>query len=126
MPTSPSLSEQIFQHAMRLAAPFASEPGHAWAAIPTSAMTHEACSVASDRFREWLAHSFQHEHGIFPSHHSMRHAVRILQAHARFGDHTRHEVFTRIGCTGDPLAPRSIAIDLANPAREVDCDRAGG
>ena len=85
MPTSPSLSEQIFQHAMRLAAPFASEPCHAWAAIPTSAMTHEACPVASDRFREWLAHSFQVEHGVFPSHHSMRNAVRILQAHARFG-----------------------------------------
>jgi putative DNA primase/helicase len=119
MPTSPSLSEQIFQHAMRHAAPFASEPGHAWAAIPTSAMTHEACSVASDRFREWLGHSFQREHGVFPSHHSMRHAVRILQAHARFGDHPRQEVFTRIGCTGDPMSPSSIGIDLANPAREI-------
>jgi putative DNA primase/helicase len=117
---SPTLSEQIFNHAMRFAAPFASEPGHTWAAIPTGALTHEACSVASDRFREWLAHSFHHEHGIFPSHHSLRHAVRILEAHARFSDRPREEVFTRIGWRGgDPLSPRSIAIDLANPAREV-------
>jgi hypothetical protein len=79
---SPTLSEQIFNHAMRFAAPFASEPGHTWAAIPTTATTHEACSIASDRFREWLAHSFHHEHGISPSHHSLRHAVRILEAHA--------------------------------------------
>jgi putative DNA primase/helicase len=117
---SPTLSEQIFNHAMRFAAPFASEPGHTWAAIPTGALTHETCSVASDRFREWLAHSFHHEHGIFPSHHSLRHAVRILEAHARFSDRPREEVFTRIGWRGgDPLSPRSIAIDLANPAREV-------
>src|SRR5258708_30606367 len=104
---------------MRHAAPFASEPGHTWAALPTSPLTHEACSVASDRFRDWLAHSFHHEHGIFPSHHSLRHAVRIIQAHARFGDRPRQEVFTRIGWTGDPLHPRSIFIDLANPARHV-------
>src|SRR5258708_2937677 len=104
---------------MRHAAPFASEPGHTWAALPTSPFTHEACSVASDRFRDWLAHSFHHEHGIFPSHHSLRHAVRIIQAHARFGDRPRQEVFTRIGWTGDPLRPRSISIDLANSAREV-------
>ena len=117
--SSPSLSEQIFNHAMRHAAPFASEPGHTWVALPTGPLTHEACSIASDRFRDWLAHSFYHEHGIFPSHHSLRHAVRIIQAHDRFGDRPRQEVFTRIGWTGDPLRPHSLSIDLANPTREV-------
>lgn len=117
--TSPSLSEQIFNHAIRFVSPFASEPGHTWAAIPTGPVTHEACAVASDRFREWLAHSFHREHSIFPSLHSLRHAVRLLEAHARFGEHPRAEVFTRIGCRGDPFFPKSLIIDLANPAREV-------
>ncbi len=119
MPRLPSLSEQIFNHAMRFAAPFASELGHAWTAIPAGPCTHEPLSLASVRFREWLAHGFHHEHGIFPTPHSLRHAISLLQAHARFSTPAREEIFTRIGWRGDPLCPRSVLIDLANPAREV-------
>ncbi len=124
MPRSPSLSEQIFNYAMRYAAPFASELGHAWAAIPAGPLTHEPLSLTSSRFREWLAHGFHHEHGIFPTPHSLRHAISLLQAHARFSARPRQEIFTRIGWRGDPLCPRSVLIDLANPDREiVEIDR---
>jgi putative DNA primase/helicase len=115
-----NLSEVIYNHAIRTIAPFASEPGSTWAAVPTGPLTHEAWPLASAQFRDWLAHSFHAEHGLFPGHQSLRHAIRMIQARARFDlQRPKEDVFTRIGHRGDPLLPDALAIDLANPAHET-------
>jgi putative DNA primase/helicase len=117
---SQALSEQIYNHAVRLIAPFASEPGSTWAAIPTGLFTHQSWPIASAQFRDWLAHSFHAEHGVFPGQHSMRHALRMIHARARFDlQQPKQEVFTRIAHLGDPLRPTALTIDLANPDREA-------
>src|SRR5712692_8433326 len=91
----PNVSELIYNHAIRSIAPFASEPGSTWAAVPTGPLTHQAWSLTSIQFRKWLAHSFFAEHGIFPGHQALRHAIHMIQARARF--------------------------DLQQPKQEVEC-----
>ncbi|HLJ49562.1 MAG TPA: hypothetical protein VKU01_26295 [Bryobacteraceae bacterium] len=114
-----TLSEQLFNHAIRNISPFASHTGHAWAAIPTSPTTHEAWPLASQRFQDWLAHSFFTEHNIFPGRQALSQSVRMLQAHARFGEMPQREIPTRIGTIGHPLRPTSLTIDLATPSSRI-------
>jgi energy-coupling factor transporter ATP-binding protein EcfA2 len=88
--------------------------------VPTGLLTHQAWSLTSIQFRKWLAHSFFAEHGVFPGHQAIRHAVHMLQARACFDRQSaKQEVFTRIAHRGDPLRPESLTIDLANPANEA-------
>jgi putative DNA primase/helicase len=116
----PNVSELIYNHAIRSIAPFASEPGSTWAAVPTGLLTHQAWSLTSVQFRKWLAHSFFAEHGVFPGHQALRHAIHMIQARARFDQQSaKQEVFTRIAHIGDALRPDSLTIDLANPDREA-------
>ncbi len=115
----PNLSELLFKHAIANIAPFASHTGHVWAAIPTSYATHEAWPLASQRFHDWLAHSFYHEHEIFPGRLALQQTIRMLQARARYGEMPQREIPIRIGCSGHPQRPASIYIDLANPDREI-------
>src|ERR1039457_797293 len=117
---SQSISEQIFNHALQHVAPFASEGGHTWVAVPTGPLTHQAWPLASIQFRAWLANSFQAENGIFPGDQALRYAVTMIQARARFAPQPAgQDVFTRIGWRGDPLRPDALTIDLANPARDA-------
>src|SRR5258708_7219153 len=121
MPKMPhALSEQIYEHAIRFIAPFASEPGSTWAAIPTGTVTHQAWPIASAQFRDWLGHSFHAEHGVFPGQHSLRHALRMIHAPAPFDlERPKQDVFTRIPHPADPLRPTALTIDLANPDHEA-------
>ena len=115
-----TISEQIYNHAIRLIAPFASDTGAAWAAVPTGPLTHEAWPLASLEFRNWLAHGFFAEHGLCPSESSLDFAVRLIQARARYGaEQPRRDVFTRIGWRGIALRPDTLTIDLASPSREI-------
>jgi putative DNA primase/helicase len=117
---SHSISEQVFNHALRHVTPFASEGGHTWVAVPTGPLTHQAWPLASAHFRTWLGNSFHAEYGIFAGDQALRHVVSIIQARARFAPQPAEpDVFTRIGWRGDPLRPDALTIDLANSAREA-------
>src|SRR5258708_4924629 len=111
-----ALSEQIYEHAIRFIAPFASEPGSTWAAIPTGTVTHQAWPIASAQFRDWLAHSFHAEHGVFPGQHSLRHALRMIHARARFDiERPQQHLFTPPAHLGAPLPPPSPPLPLPPP-----------
>src|SRR5260370_7486031 len=75
-----TLSELVSRHAIRHIAPFASEPGSTWAAVPTGTLTHQAWSLTSIQVRKWLGHSFFAEHGVFPGHQPLPHAIHMIQA----------------------------------------------
>jgi hypothetical protein len=71
-------SEQIFNHALRYATPFSTTLGHAWAIVPDGFSRYHGWPIRSRRFREWLAHSFHREHGLFPGTHALNSAMQML------------------------------------------------
>lgn len=118
--SSQSLSEQLYRHAIRFIAPFSSDTGAAWAAVPDGPLTHEAWPLDSAQFREWLANSFFAEHDVFPGHFPLVHAVQLIRARARYDtQQPRRDVFARIGSRGNPHLPDALTIDLANASHEI-------
>ena len=117
-----NISEQIYNHAVRLISPFASQPGSTWAAVPTGPFTHQAWPIASAQFRDWLAHSFHAEHGVFPGHHSMRHALRMIHARARFDPSKPSRKSSPASPTSaipsaPPPSPSTSPIPIAKPSK---------
>ncbi len=112
-------SEQIFNHALRFATPFSTTLGHAWAIVPDGFSRYHGWPIHSARFREWLAHSFHRELGLFPGVHALNSAVRMLAAHAHHSEFPATQIFTRIGFQGPHLNPQAILVHLANSAEEI-------
>ncbi len=112
-------SEQIFNHALRYATPFSTTLGHAWAIVPDGFSRYHGWPIRSTRFREWLAHSFHREHGLFPGTHALNSAMHMLSAHAHHSEFPAAQIFTRIGFHGHHRNPQSILIHLANAAEEI-------
>ena len=119
MPTQKSRSEIVFDHAMRFVQPFRTSAGHAWAVIPKGPFEHYGEPLASTEFRDWLAASFHHEHGVYPGASALENAVNMLRARALSADTPVVEVFARLGYRGPRNRPSAILLHLANDGNEV-------
>jgi hypothetical protein len=112
-------SELIFDHAVRFVNPFSTTLGHPWVIVPDGITRSYGWPIFSSRFRQWLAHSFNHEHGIFAGGHAIDGALNMLAAHARYSQFPRGEIFTRVGWRGDRRRPHSVLLHLANANNEL-------
>ena len=114
-----SKSQQIFDHARKLATPLRTSLGHTWAIVPDGAGRYRGYPVSSRGFEQWLAHSFHTEHSIYPSADALQSAVRMFAAHAAHSDFPTSDVFTRVGWRGDRRLPQSVLLHLANANNEL-------
>jgi hypothetical protein len=116
---SKSRSELIFEHALKFATPFRTTLGQSWAIIPDGSGRYHGWPIASRNFARWMAHSFHHEHSIFPGGYALNNAVRMFDAHARHSEFPVSDIFTRIGWRGDRRIPQSVLLHLANTNHEL-------
>ncbi len=114
-----SRSELLFEHAVKHATPFSTTFGHPWAVIPDRLGRYHGWPIDSIRFREWLAHSFHCEHGIFPGWHALSSSIRVFSAHAQHSDFPASQIFTRLGWLGERRNPHTVLLNLANAANDV-------
>src|SRR5258708_19101791 len=108
-------SELIFDHAVRFVTPFSTTLGHPWVVVPDGPTRSYGWPIFSRRFRQWLAHSFNHEHRIFAGWHALGSALNMLAAHARYSPFPPGEIFTPLGWRGDPRPPHSVLHHPPNP-----------
>jgi hypothetical protein len=119
MPIPKSRSELIFDHAQKFATPLRTTLGHTWAIVPEGSGRYHGYPIPSQRFEQWLAHSFHTEHSIYPGRNALENAVRMFAAHARHSDFPTSDVFTRLGWRGDRRLPQSVLLHLANANNEL-------
>jgi hypothetical protein len=114
------LSEQtdrIFKHARKLATPFSSPEGQAWASLSVGD-GHQVWPVRSPRFRDWLSSSFLKEHDEVPHRRPLLDAIRLFESLAHSSD-IESLVAHRVKPRGNEFYPDAILLDLADNAGRV-------
>ena len=117
-PKPASESQKLFDLAKGVT-PFSSDRGQAWVSLDLGENGEIVWPARSPRFRDWLIHRFQEEHGKLPAYSAVREVIRTFEANAHMGSGPAHTVSLRVSATGKThgprlLTPTSVAIDLAN------------